>query len=136
MKCKVPIYHSVFFLVLGIIVGTASILYFTGEVWNADPKEYLDGLWAFLTFFIACIAVWINFKHLEWQKESRVWELNKGLFIDLFRLLNLAIEYTETAIYNELELNYGRNQYGERSSVNLKKMPNDDFLALPQRQGR
>ncbi|WP_031485558.1 hypothetical protein [Maridesulfovibrio frigidus] len=124
MRLIKPTYHSVFLFVLGIISGTAFILYFTGPNGDVEAKDYLSILSSFFMLIVACIAGWINYEHLRWQKQSRLWDTSKSFFIDLLKLIDEADNYYSTLEHNILVSTGAFND----PSIQLETVPDDSFL--------
>ncbi|WP_291327436.1 hypothetical protein [Desulfovibrio sp. UCD-KL4C] len=91
-----------FVFFVGLWCGIMSVVYFEGLSGHYKLDVLLKIFGTFLMFGVACIAARINYNNLKWQKQSRVWEINKGILLELLPLLKTAISETEKALQNEL----------------------------------
>lgn len=124
MRCTSFLKNFASYFILGIIVGTGSIIYSQGLWAEFEIKDYLDILGGALMFLVACIAGWINYEHLQWQKQSRTWEASKNFFFELLDLLDKSENYYSVLEHNTL-VNHGA--YIDPNQQ-LQPIPDDAFL--------
>lgn len=92
---------------LGIIIGVIFILVghddFAGENINIEMQTIASSVIA----LSASVALVINFLSIKSQKDSRRWEVNKGILLELSKTLSDLMNQTSKLVDNEFCNNQG-----------------------------
>ena len=97
------VYYGLLMFFVGVILSLAISLFCLGPTLSKPPASYFEMASGIVTAFIAVLAAFINLWHLRDKRQSRIWEVNKQVVLDLLKCLHNEMKSLDIEIHNVQE---------------------------------